>query len=404
MIGLLKLAWANVKNAKVRSLLTIIGIFIGITAVVALISLGQGLQENINDQFAQIGADKLFIQTTQDAFGTAGGQITRPLTDRDMDVIRGVRGVDLVGGYNIRTATVDVSQQRQFNFIIGLPVDEAYDMLRESTTLALSEGRELRDGDRGRILVGHDYTRREVIQTPVELGDRITINDERFTIVGIVEPAGNPPDDRSVWMTREDMDRLVGLGDDVEAIVVQVRNEQEILRVAEDIERALLSHRGLREENKDFTVQTPQELLDSFGTILLTVQIVLIGIALISLLVGGIGIMNTMYTAVLERTKEIGVMKAIGATPRQIQSIFLIEAGILGLMGGAVGVLLGLGIAKGIEYAGQAALNTDFVNAWISWELIAGSLVFAMITGMASGYLPARAASKQNAVESLRYE
>lgn len=403
-MSLMRLAWANVKNAKMRSWLTIIGIFIGITAVVALISLGQGLQESIDDQFAQIGSDKLFIQPEQDLFGTAGGQLTRPLAQRDMDAIRSVRGVAQVGGYNVRTAAVDVGAQRQFNFVIGLEIDDSYDMIREATTLNIAQGRELRDGDRGRVLVGHDYTRREVFQTPLELGDRVTVNGERFTIVGIIEPIGSPPDDRSVWMTREDIQRLLGVEEEVEAIVVQVTNPDEITRVAEDVERALLSERGLREENKDFVIQTPEELLESFGTILLVVQIVLVGIAFISLFVGGVGIMNTMYTAVLERTKEIGVMKAIGATPHQIRMIFLLESGILGLAGGVAGVVFGLGVAKGVELIGRAALNTDFVNAWISPELIIGALAFAMLTGMLAGYLPARAASKQNAVDSLRYE
>ena len=147
-------------------------------------------------------------------------------------------------------------------------------------------------------------------------------------------------------------------------------------------------------------MQTSEELIKSVNTILGVVQAIFIGIAAISLLVGGIGIMNTMYTSVLERTHDIGIMKAIGARNSDILSIFLLESGLLGLAGGAIGVLLGVGLSKLVEYFGSQSVG--MLQASFSWHLIGGALAFSFIVGMISGALPARQASRMHPVEALR--
>jgi len=162
--------------------------------------------------------------------------------------------------------------------------------------------------------------------------------------------------------------------------------------------------RGLKEGNEDFEVSTTEELMKAFNTLLNIVQGVLVGIALISLVVGGIGIMNTMYTAVLERTKEIGILKAVGAQNRDILSLFLVESGILGLAGGAIGVLLGMGFSKLVELVATMALQTKLLQAYFPWYLTLGSLAFSFLVGTVSGILPAYQASRQKPVDALRYE
>ncbi|MFH1823570.1 MAG: FtsX-like permease family protein, partial [archaeon] len=139
---------------------------------------------------------------------------------------------------------------------------------------------------------------------------------------------------------------------------------------------------------------------DIFGI----VQAVFIGIAAISLVVGGIGIMNTMYTAVLERTREIGIMKAVGARNRNILTLFLIESGILGLVGGAIGVLIGIGLSTGVAFVAAQALGTTFLRAVFPWYLIVGALAFSFGIGSLSGILPAIQASRLKPVDALRYE
>ena len=155
---------------------------------------------------------------------------------------------------------------------------------------------------------------------------------------------------------------------------------------------------------EDFVVDTPEDLLESFDTVLNVVQAVFIGIALVSLFVGSVGIANTMYTSVLERHKEIGIMKAIGAKNSNIFLLFLIESGLLGLVGGTIGVICGIILAKSVEIISTAVLGKSFLVAYISWPLIIGSLLFAFILGSTVGSLPARSASKLPAVETLRDE
>lgn len=142
-------------------------------------------------------------------------------------------------------------------------------------------------------------------------------------------------------------------------------------------------------------------MIKSFTSILGIVQVFLIGIAAISLLVGGIGIMNTMYTSVLEQTKNIGIMKAVGAKERDIMMVFLFEAGILGLVGGVIGVLFGIGIGSLVEDI-SAAANMPMLKVYMSWELIIGSLLFSFIVGCVSGAAPARDAARLNPVDALR--
>ena len=153
---------------------------------------------------------------------------------------------------------------------------------------------------------------------------------------------------------------------------------------------------------EDFEVQTPIQSLATVNTILNVINIVVIGIALISLLVGGIGIANTMFTSVLERTKEIGIMKAIGAKNSNILSVFMIEAGVLGLVGGIVGAIIGLGLAFAVSKIANAALGSVILSVTPSMPLIFSSIAFALLIGIASGLFPAYQASKLNPVEALR--
>ena len=157
----------------------------------------------------------------------------------------------------------------------------------------------------------------------------------------------------------------------------------------------------VKEGEEDFQVTTSIQLMEGFNNILNVVQIVLIGIAAISLFVGGIGIMNTMYTSVLQRRKEIGIMKSIGATNTAILTIFLFESGILGIIGGTIGVIFGLLLSKGVEL-GASLAGIDLLKAYISIPLIMSALVFSFLIGALSGFMPAKQASKLQPVDALR--
>ena len=203
-------------------------------------------------------------------------------------------------------------------------------------------------------------------------------------------------------MPLEDLRELFGTSNRVDQIIVQVEEGEDVLVVADRVEKKLMKTRDVTEKTKDFIITTPEELLKSFQTILNIITVFLAGIAAISLFVGGVGIANTMYTSVIERTREIGVMKAIGARNSDVLSIFLIESGLLGLVGGIVGALIGLGGALGISKIANQVLGADLFIITISWPLLFGAVAFAFIIGVVSGVLPALQASKLNVVEALR--
>ena len=165
-----------------------------------------------------------------------------------------------------------------------------------------------------------------------------------------------------------------------------------------------MKSRDVDEKTIDFTILTPEEVLAIFGTILTVLTSFLLGVAAISFLVGGIGIANTMYASILERTKEIGIMKSLGAQNSDVLKIFLIESSLLGLIGGILGVGIGIVISKTMEYIAINQLGTTLLQAATPFSLIAGCLIFALLAGAISGALPAYRASKIIPIEALRYE
>jgi putative ABC transport system permease protein len=203
-------------------------------------------------------------------------------------------------------------------------------------------------------------------------------------------------------MAEDDLKDIMNIGDEIDLIAVQVDSVDNVDKTANDIERAMRRDRGLKEGEEDFAVQTPEQSLATINTTLAVINLVVVAIAAISLLVGGIGITNTMYTAVLERTKEIGVMKAIGAKNRDVLILFLAESALLGVAGGLVGVAIGLGLAFLVSVLVTAAFPGISFGVTFSLPLIVGSLLFALLVGAISGVVPALQASRMRPVEALR--
>jgi putative ABC transport system permease protein len=266
-----------------------------------------------------------------------------------------------------------------------------------------TSGRKLLQGDKYKCVVGYDFASGRIFRNTVRAGDRLFFANHTFEVVGTIDRIGNPSDDGSILVPIETLQEIYNTKE-VSGMMAQTKSGEDPAAVAEDIKKALRRDRNLKEGNEDFSVQTTTEFMQSFDTILNVVLGIVIGIACISLIVGGVGILNTMYTATLERTNEIGVMKAIGAKNSDILQIFLIESGMIGLIGGAIGVVIGIGLSKIIEFIGTNFLGTPLLRAYFPWYLIVGALAFAFIVGMISGALPARQASRMNPVESLRYE
>jgi putative ABC transport system permease protein len=259
----------------------------------------------------------------------------------------------------------------------------------------------LKDGDTNSVFLGSNfYSNEEIFGKSLKVGDKILVQGEKFKVVGIAKKKGSFLWDNFVMVNEEPLKDLMNYGDKVDAIVVKVKNKDLMSRAKVEIENELRDSRNVDVGEEDFEVSTPEAVLGTVNEILRGVQIFILIIAFISIFVGAIGIVNTMTTSVLERKKEIGVMKAIGAKNSQIFLQFFIESGLLGLVGGIGGVLFGL-ILGYLGILGINAFIGSEIVSEINYLLIFFSLLGSFLIGSISGIIPALRASKQNPVEAL---
>ena len=385
-----------------------IGIFIGIAAVVALISLGQGMKEAIGNVFLNIGSDKLVVRAKSglEFAGPPGSSAASNLTTHDIDVIKRVKGVGQVGARLIKPAKLEFNNEVKFYFAASMPDDEeGRKLITEVNRYEIESGRLLKKGDRFKTFIGNNVANKGIFKKKIELGNTIKINSAEFEVVGILKKSGNPQQDRVVIVPEDTLREVLKIDKKkVDVIAVKVQKGVDVNNVANELEKAMRRDRDLEIGKEDFEISTPQQILATLDNILTIVQIVLVGIAAISLIVGGIGIANTMYTAVIERTKEIGIMKATGAQNKDILLIFMIESGLLGLTGGAIGIAIGIGLSKLVEFMAFKFLGTSLIKAFFPWYLIVGALLFSFLVGTISGLLPAKQAASLKPVDALRYE
>jgi len=239
----------------------------------------------------------------------------------------------------------------------------------------------------------------DVFEGEVKIGDTLYIKDKKFKVIGNLKSIGNSQDDQNLYITLDDMRGLVGGKDSLTMIYAQVSNTKNIDGVAEKIEKKLEDKYG---ENT-ITTLTSEQMTEMMNSIFSILTFVVGGIASISLIVAGVGIANTMFISVMERTKEIGVMKAIGATNYNVMEIFLVESALLGFFGGAIGCTIGYILSHIINVVASGMLPVTF-EATVTIEMIIMSLLFSFFVGIASGLWPARKAAKMQPVEALRYE
>jgi len=399
----IKIALKNIKKRKLRAFLTLLGILIAIATIFMLISISLGLRNAVNEQFRLLGADKFFIQPQGQLGGPGTGGAVQ-LTEDDVKVVEKIAGVKEVSPWVATSAKVEFDKQTRYTSVVGIDLETA-DLFLENGAYEAEIGRVIKEGDTTDVMIGSQYLHNNFFSKPLKIGDRILINDkEEFKVRGILETIGNPGDDRLIYMPIDNFRDLFGIKDRLDTIVVQVNDEENIQEIADKAQKELLKKRGLTEKTRDFTILTPEELLGSFSGVLNIITAFLLSIAAISLLVGGIGIANTMYTSVLERTREIGIMKAIGARNSDILIIFLTESALLGLVGGIAGVALGILVSKTIEFIAINSLGTTLLQAAIPAYLVIGCLLFAALIGAISGTFPAYNATKVRPVEALRYE
>ena len=397
------LALSNLKHRGLRSWLTMLGIFIGIVAVVSLISMGQGLQTAITGQFSSLSADMLTIQNSGTGFGPPGSTAVRKLTSHDLELIESARGVAQAVSRLIRIVYFEYNDVRVYRYVVSMPMDQKQiDFIHNSFGFKAESGKLLKETDKGKVVLGNNFANELEIEKEIRNGVSVTIQGKKFEVVGVLKKSSTFQVNFAVMMLEDDLKELLKIGDEIDIIAAQVTDKNRIEEVGKEIERKLRRDRNEKIGEEDFSVQTPVKALGAVNLVLNIVNIIVIGIAAISLFVGGIGITNSMFTSVLERTKEIGIMKAVGARNKDILLIFLIESGLLGFVGGVVGALIGLGFAFTASFIANQALGATLLEVSISYPLLFAAIAFSLVIGLISGIVPAIQASKLKPTEALR--
>lgn len=396
------LSFRNLKRRGLRSWLTVIGIFIGIAAVVALISLGQALQLAISSQFASLEPDKIQLKNAENGMAPPGSNSAKSLTQKEIDLISNVKYISAVYGTYLRPVTLNYNGKSQFTFIQSLPSKNEYLKIIYRKYEKTEQGDFLSAYQNQKILLGNSFLTSNIFGKEIKLGDNIKINNKEFRVTGFLEKSGSFAINQAVYLLDVDLEDLLNLKKNYDLIEIYVEDQKYVDEVANEIKEIIRKDRKENIGEESFSIDTPSTTLNNINTVLIMVNAVVITIASIALLIGGIGVANTMFTSIVERKKEIGIMKAIGAKNKDILKIFLIESGLLGFFGGLAGALFGLTIAYLVSNVATQIIGGELFKVMLSWPLLIGASFFSFIIGLIAGYIPARQASKLNPVQALR--
>ncbi|MDP2781571.1 ABC transporter permease [Devosia sp.] len=397
-----KLAIQAIFRNALRSSLTVLGVVIGVAAVIAMVTLGQGTTARVATEVAQLGSNLLMIMPGQAAGGPASGATSSAsFTIRDVDAVaEQIPGALTAAPYASRSVTLVFGAKNYTSTVTG--TDNRYFIARD---WPVEQGRsfyesELQAGSAACII--GDTTSANFFGSGDPLGETIRVGQISCRIVGVLASRGSSSfgadQDDTVIMPLRTFQRRIAGNSDVNMIYVAVREGFSTEKVVGDIERLMRERRQIAAgAEDDFNVFDMEQVASMLSTVTGILTGLLAAVAGVSLLVGGIGIMNIMLVSVTERTKEIGIRLAVGASERQILMQFLVEAVVLSLFGGIIGIGLGLGLAA---IAGSI-LEVPFV---VDPLVVVGAFTFSAVIGVIFGYFPARQAARLNPIEALRRE
>lgn len=397
-----RLSVESLKHRGLRSWLTIIGVFIGIAAVVSLISIGQGLRTAVAAQFNFLSTDVLTVQASAVFAGPPGTGVVNPLQEEDVHDLEQLTGVDMAIGRLIEDTKIEFNGRSDFTYAGSMPDGEKRREVERIAQQELADGRMLEDGDTHKVVLGSNYGETDRFGVAVQPRDDVFIHGKKFEVVGLLEKKGSFIVDNMILMNEDILKDVFDVNDTLDLIVVTLASGHEMDVVKTRVEDYLRDARDVEKGEEDFSVTSPEQEAESLDATLFAIQMFVYVIAAISLIVGGIGIANTMYTSVVERTKQIGIMKSLGARNSDIFTLFLIESGLLGAVGGIFGILFGVSIALSLGFIGKTFMNTDLLRASVPWTLIIGAFVFSFVLGSLFGIMPALRAAHLHPVEALR--
>ncbi len=386
-------SFESLKRQKLRSFLTLLGIVIGIGSVVALISIGDGFNKSIEKEFEKLGSNTLIVLPGSSFVSS----VFAKLEENDVKRIESVKGVEDATPLYLSSTVVSFKEQKKSVIILGIDTKKQA-LLEDLGLFEIKEGRLLSSSDNLGIIIGSRFAE-DTFDSEVELRQKLLVGNDYLRVIGITKASGQSfgaAFDNAIIMNYKSLEAITGKNLTPFRIFVKAVSKEEIPTVKEAIKKELKKAHG----EEDFQILTATQIQESALSVLGLIQLVLVFIAAISLVVGGIGIMNTMLMSVMERTKEIGIMKAIGATNNDVLSIFLVESGIIGLIGGFIGYVLGFALAL----IGGIVASSSGLDLIISFDpvLLIGSLLFAFVIGMISGFIPSRRASLMQPVDALR--
>ncbi|MFQ5620353.1 MAG: ABC transporter permease [Candidatus Nanoarchaeia archaeon] len=391
------LAFKSIKNRQLRSYLTIIGVVIGVTALVSLVTLGQGLEDGMTEQFDKFGSNIIWVAPrTVSGFGGPPTGISM-FTERDAEVVESLPVVDFTAPFVGESFELEYNREKIQHDVFA-PKEGIVKKMLENVDIQVAEGRFIEDGDGSVAFIGW-RVHKDMFDKEIPLRASIKIDGEKFRVIGIKEEQGLASEDNQIMIPLTKAQEMVGDPEGITSFSAIIHEGTSLAEAQEKIHRVMERRRG----DENFEVTSPTQIADQLGDLLAVVKWVVAAIASISLIVGGLGIMNTMYSSILERTRELGVMKAIGASQKEILSLILVESGLIGLVGGIIGLVIGLALSF-LAMFGINASGATRIIIHVDYMLLAFGLAFAFVLGSLSGAMPAWQAAKMQPVDALRYE